>query len=250
MEDDMFRRIEHKPRKKASDEKSIDGEPSHQPPIEEEHHSVIFETHTDDPSPSEIRMEVSVPSEDREPARDMTRSEQTPPEKRTAVEVIFGPNNRKKRKEAQKLAVSEGMIQNSDIDGRDEQRGSAVDTIFGPNNRKKREEAQARARAQGLKVDELGNPVYPEHKKTAVEALLGPNNKKYRKEAQERARAEGKTVDEYGQPVEPRKTAVEVIFGPNNRKKRKEAARMERQVDTVEPEGPEEQHDDGKRLEL
>ena len=103
MEDDMFRRIEHKPRKKASDEKSIDGEPSQQPPIEEEHHSVIFETHTDDPSPSEIRMEVSVPSEDREPARDRTRSEQTPPEKRTAVEVIFGPNNRKKRKEAARM---------------------------------------------------------------------------------------------------------------------------------------------------
>ena len=158
MEDDMFRRIEHKPRKKASDEKSIDGEPSQQPPIDEGHRSVIFETHTDDPSPSEIRMEVSIPSEDREPARDRTRSEQTPPEKRTAVEVIFGPNNRKKRKEAQKLAVSEGMIQNSDIDGRDEQRGSAVDAIFGPNNRKKRKEEAARLESQKTFDEETSHP--------------------------------------------------------------------------------------------
>ena len=112
MEDTMFRRLEHKPK---NDEERIEETPQimEEPVIE-------TETSFNEPEPVPVAEETPEPidtivepprkpenrlsfSDEPEPRRQEPVHHSEPiveePHKKTAVEVIFGPNNRKKRKE-------------------------------------------------------------------------------------------------------------------------------------------------------
>lgn len=253
MEDSMFRRLEHKTAKKeddASDGQSVVGtkpaetritffdEPE-ETPIPEPVIEPVQEVVVDEP-PRKPENRLSFSDEPGPVVQEpVTHPEPVPdePHKKTAVEVIFGPNNRKKRKEEAQKAIAEGRTPELPP------KKSAVEIVFGPNNRKKRKEEAERALAEGRVIEQPP-------KKTAVEIIFGPNNRKKRKEEEQRALAEGRVIER-----PPKKSAVEIVFGPNNRKKRKEeAARLESERRRMEEEDASrsgsEDGEDGRRLEI
>ena len=252
MEDSMFRRLEHKPKNDVDtvitspemipgEETVIVADTPSNGPVTVPEATVDTVEEPVDPIPEPSRKPENRLSFSDEPEPRRTEPVHTPepvpeePHKKTAVEVVFGPNNRKKRKEEEQRALAEGKTIERPP------KKSAVEVVFGPNNRKKRKEEAERALAEGRVIEQPP-------KKSAVEVVFGPNNRKKRKEEEQRAIAEGRTIER-----PPKKSAVEVVFGPNNRKKRKEeAARLESQKtfdeETSHPE-PEEGKDE-RRLEI
>ena len=206
MEDSMFRRLEHKPK---NDEKTVIESPER---ISEEETAIMTDIPFDgpvtvpeatvdtveepvDPIPEPSRKPENRLSFSDEPEPHRTEPVRNPepvpekPHKKTAVEVVFGPNNRKKRKEEAERALAEGRVIEQPP------KKSAVEVVFGPNNRKKRKEEEQRAIAEGRTIERPP-------KKSAVEVVFGPNNRKKRQEEAARL-ASQKTFDEETSHPEP-----------------------------------------------
>ena len=169
MEDSMFRRLEHKPK---NDEETVIGPTS---PVTEKETVMVTDTPSDgpvtvpeatvdtveepvDPIPEPSRKPENRLSFSDEPEPRRTEPVHTPepvpeePHKKTAVEVVFGPNNRKKRKEEEQRALAEGRTIERPP------KKSAVEVVFGPNNRKKRKEEAARLESQKTFDEETSHP--------------------------------------------------------------------------------------------
>ena len=206
MEDSMFRRLEHKPKNDVDtvitspemipgEETVIVADTPSNGPVTVPEATVDTVEEPVDPIPEPSRKPENRLSFSDEPEPRRTEPVHTPepvpeePHKKTAVEVVFGPNNRKKRKEEEQRALAEGRVIEHPP------KKSAVEVVFGPNNRKKRKEEEQRAIAEGRTIERPP-------KKSAVEVVFGPNNRKKRKE--EAARLESqKTFDEETSHPEP-----------------------------------------------